>query len=305
MKNIFCLLFLFIFVLYSTAYAGERPREFQGVPWGTHISKVEGLAPKKEPSFANLPTEIQQRIKEAALKSEERGEKTYLRPADILTVPDGEVKSIEYLFVKDIFTQGIIYYYDYPQLLNFVKIYAHLYGPPDRVEKDETMIKHNWYTEKDDEAEVTLFYNPMVKTGYVSMRWKAFAKKEKGLILGDDSKMETDGKGWILLREDDSGKWFYDSDRLRQSDKDIFQIWVKCNLSIKHQNEWRISLKSKTMPSYEISLEAIKCSSKESRNLQFVILSERGPLKVFQSNKNWEPIAPGSMVEALYNKVCK
>jgi hypothetical protein len=36
-------IFLVIFISCSAAYAGERPKEFQGLFWGTHISKVEGL----------------------------------------------------------------------------------------------------------------------------------------------------------------------------------------------------------------------------------------------------------------------
>ena len=64
-------------------------------------------------------------------------------------------------------------------------------------------------------------------------------------------------------------------------------------------------MKSKVTPRYAISLEEIRCPSKEIRNLQVEILSAKGPLKLFQKNKNWELIAPNSMAEVLYNKVCK
>jgi len=307
MKKIFCLLLLIIFLSYSAAYAGERPKEFQGLFWGTHISKIEGLVPKKEPRFANLPRDLSEKIKETMRESEEKGEKTYLRTSDILKVPGGEVKTIEYVFAKDLLAQGIIHFADYDQYLNFVKIYAHLYGAPDEERIDERMIKHNWYTKNDDEADVTLFYNPLMNAGFVSMKCKAFLKEERGLILGDDKKMEAGGADWKLFKEDDDGKWFYDfgNDGPMQPDKDILKIRVKCNLSGKRQTEWRLSLKSKVTPRYAISLEEIRCPSKEIRNLQVEILSAKGPLKLFQKNKNWELIAPNSMAEVLYNKVCK
>jgi hypothetical protein len=305
MKSMFCLLFLFMFVPYSTVYAGERPKEFQGIYWGTHISKVEGLAVKNEPSFANLPPAILERRKEAARKSEERGEKPYLRPSDILIVPGGEVKSIEYVFVKDHFAQGIIRFDDYQQYQNFRKIYAHLYGPPDKDEKDETMTKHIWHAKVNDEADITLFFDPLINGGFLSMKGKAFLQKEAGLILGDDSQIKTGGMVWQLFREDDKGKWFYDPDGVTQPDKDILKIRVKCNLSIKRQNEWRTALKSKIMPTYAVSIEEIKCSSKETRNLQLEILSEKGPLKFIQRSTSWERISPDSMAEALHDTVCK
>jgi hypothetical protein len=307
MKHIFCLLFLFIFLPYSTVHAGDRPKEFRGALWGTHISKVEGLVLKKEPAFANLPRDLSEKMKATMRESEERGEKTYLRPSDILSVPGGEVKTIEYVFANGLLAQGIIHFADYDQYLNFVKIYGHLFGAPDKVEKDAMMIKHRWYTTNDDEADVTLFYNPLMKTGYVSMKWKAFLKKETGLISGDDSRMKAGDADWQLLREDENGKCFYYDDRLTRQDKDVLEIQVKCNLSAKRQNEWRISLKSKIMPGYAISTEEIRCSSKEARNLQYVILSEKGPLKIFQNfqESKWELIAPDSMAEDLYKKVCK
>ena len=307
MKRVLCLLLLTFLISYSTSYARERPKDFQGVLWGTPVSKVEGLVPKKEALPAYLPRDLLEKIKETLRESEEKGEKTFLRPTDILRVPGGEVKSIEYVFVRDLLAQGLIYFNDYPQHLNFVKIYARLYGAPDNVEKDETMIKHSWYTENDDEAEVTLFYNPLIKAGYVSMKWKAHLKKETGLMSGDDSRGKAGDAEWQPFREDENGKCFYYDDRLTRQDKDVLEIQVKCSLSAKRQNEWRISLKSKIMPNYAISTEEIKCSSKEARNLQFVILSENGPLKIFQNFKDskWESIAPDSMAEDLYNKVCK
>jgi hypothetical protein len=305
MKKIFCLLLLIIFISFSTAYAGERPKEFRGLYWGTHISKVEGLVPKKEPLFANLPRDLSEKIKETMRESEERGEKTYLRTSDILTVPGGEVKTIEYVFIKDRLAQVNIIFDDYDQYFNFVKICARLYGPPDKEEIDERMNKQDWYTKKDDEADVTLFYSFLIKAGFVTMKCKAFLKRETGLILGDDRKMEASGANWQLFREDDEGKWFFDNDKLMQPGEDILQIRVKCNLSIKRQNAWRTSLKSKIMPRYTVSLEEIRCSSKETRNLQLEILSEKGPLRLFQKSKNWESIAPDSIAEVLYNKVCK
>ena len=305
MTRIFCLLSLIFFISHSTSYAGERPKEFLGLLWGTHISKIEGLVPKKERLPTYLPGDFLEKTKETLRKSEERGEKTYLRPSDILAVPGGEVKAIEYVFVKDLLAQGTIYFDNFDLYLNYLKIYTRLYGEPDKEELDEMTMKYDWYTKNDDEADVAIFYGPLIKAGFVSMKCKAFLGKGTGLISGDDTKMESREADWQLFREDDDGKWFYRKDGLTQAAKDIFKVRVKCNLSAKRKNEWRISLKSKIMPRVSISLEEIRCSSKESRNLQVDILSERGPLGSFQKGRNWEPIAPDSVTGALYNKVCK
>jgi hypothetical protein len=307
MKKIFLLLLLTVFISYSSAFAAERPKDFQGLIWGTPISKAEGLVLKKDTLPTYLPADILEKIRETAREREERGEKIYSRPADILAALGAEVKAIEYVFVKDLFSQVTIYYNDYPQHLNFVKIYGHLYGPPDTVEKDENQIKHSWFTEKDDEAETTLLFNPLIKAGYVTMKWKAFLKQEAALTSGPDRRTKTGDADWQPLREDENGKCFYYDDKPMRQDKDVLEIKVKCHLSSKRQNEWRNSLRSKVLPIYAISLEEIKCSSRESRNLQFVILSENGPLKIFQNfqNSKRESITPESTAEALYNRVCK
>ena len=70
MKKILCLLFLIIFISCPTAYAGERPKEFRGLFWGTHISKVEGLVLKKDrPLSPNLPRDILEKMKETLRES--------------------------------------------------------------------------------------------------------------------------------------------------------------------------------------------------------------------------------------------
>ncbi len=299
MKKTFCLLFLIALMSYATARAEERPKEFQGVIWGTHISKVDGLVLKKEPSLATLPREILEKIEETARERKERGEKTYLRTSDILSVPGGEVKAIEYIFAKDQLAQGIISFSDFQQYLSFVKIYGHLYGTPDEEEKNEAMIQQSWHAKNEDEADVILFYDPLIKAGFVLMKCGAF--------LGKEPAFASEKANWQILKEDDNGMWFYDFDRQKAPNKNIFKIKLKCNLSVKRQNELRVSLKSKILPNYVLSLEEIKCSSKETRNLQSVILSEKGPLRTFQNfqNSKLQPIAPGSMAEALYNKVCQ
>jgi hypothetical protein len=295
MKSLFCLLFLFIFIPYSPAHAEDRPKEFQGLSWVTQISKVESLVPKKEPSFANLPRDISEKMKATMRESEERGEKTYLRPTDVLILPGGEIKSIEYVFVKDLLAQGVIYFNDYQQYLNYINTYIRRYGVPDREEVDERTLKHNWYTKNEDEADVTLYFSPLMNAGFISMRCRAFLK--------NDGKTEAEETDWQLFREDENGKWFYD--RLLQHDKDILKVRVKCNLSFQRQEEWRISLKLKIRPRYAISLEEIRCSSKESRILQVDILYGWGPLKSIPKNENWQSIPPDSKAKALYDQVCK
>ncbi len=289
MNKIICLIILLIFSPYTTGYAEDRPKGFQGLSWGTPISKVEGLVPKKESGREDV----------------RRGEKTYVRPSDNLFVADIEVKRIEYIFVQDLLAQGIIYFNNYDLYLNSLKTYTRLYGEPDREELDEATMRYEWVAKSNDEADVVIFYGPLVNAGFISMKCKTFLQKQNGLIPKDDNKMESKEGDWQLLREDDNGKWFYKKDGLAQADKDVHKIRVKCNLSAKRKNEWRISLKSKLMPRVSISSEEIRCSSKESRSLQVDIISERGPLGSYPANKKWEPIAPGSLTEVLYEKVCK
>lgn len=294
MKKIFFLLLSIIFTSYSAAYAGERPKEFGGLFWGTHVSKVEGLVLKKE-SFENLPRDLLEKTKEIMREREERGEKIYVRKTDILKVSGGEVRTIEYSFVKDLLAQVTIFFADYQQYLNFMTIYIRLFGLPDKEEINEMKIQHDWYTKNEDEADVTLFYSSLIKGGFVTMKCKAFLKEET----------ETRGIDWQLFREDEDGKWFYDNGGVMKSDEDLFKVRVKCHLSVQRQNEWRISLKSKIMPRYAISAEEIRCSSKETRKVQYEILSERGPLKSFQQGEGWKPVSPDSRAEDLYNKICK
>ncbi len=289
MNKIFCLIILIIFSPYTTGHAEERPKEFQGLPWGTAISKVDGLVPKKESGREGV----------------RRDERTYVRPSDILIASGAEIKSIEYIFVKNRLAQGIVYFNDYDLYLNYLKAYTRLYGEPDKEELDELTMRYDWYAKKEDEADVAVFYGPLIRAGFISMKCRAFLQKERESIPGDDGKMGSKEADWQLLREDDNGKWFYKKNGLAQTDKDVYKIRVKCNLSAKRKNEWRISLKSKIMPRVSISSEEIRCSSKESRSLQVDILSERGPLGSFPANRKWEPIAPGSLNEVLYERVCK
>lgn len=183
MKKIFCLLLLIIFISSLTAYAGERPKEFRGLVWGTHISKVDGLVLQEETVPANLPRDVLEKIKKTMRKREERGEKTYVRPSDSLKVAGGEVKVIEYVFVKDQSAEVIMRFGDYGQYLKFKGLFNDLYGAPDKEEKGSSVIMHDWYAENDNEANVTLFYSDSyrIKAGSVLMKCKAFLKKDTGL----------------------------------------------------------------------------------------------------------------------------
>ena len=176
-------LFSILFLFYSTAFSGERPKYFRGLKWGVHISQVQGLVLKEEKPFVTNDPEI----KKLRDKKEKCGERIYYRPSDDLEVGHGQVDVIEYIFVKDQLTEVIMRFNDYAQYLNFKSLFLDLYGPPDREEKRKGAIdkttEHLWYANIDDEANVTLFWMEWTggRSGSALMKWKGALKKDTGL----------------------------------------------------------------------------------------------------------------------------
>lgn len=177
------LIFSILSLSYSVALSAERPKEFRGMKWGVHISKVKGLIAMEEKSIVtNDP-----KLKKLLDKKKERGERKYNRPSDDLKVGHGKVDVIEYIFVKDQLTEVIMRFKDYAQYLNFKSLFMNLYGPPDREEKRKGSIdkttEHIWSANTDDEANVTLFWMKWTggTAGSALMKWKGALKKDTGL----------------------------------------------------------------------------------------------------------------------------
>lgn len=158
---------LILFLCYSMAFSGEHPKDFRGLTWGTHISKVSGLVLQKEG---------------------EQGIKFYSRPSDKLKIGDGEVDAIRYKFLKNQLIGVVFDFKNYDQYLNLKSLFLDIFGPPDREEdsrkeKGGGHIKHFWYAKKNDEANVTLYWIHWlgVKDGFAAMEWKGALKKDTGL----------------------------------------------------------------------------------------------------------------------------
>lgn len=146
---------------YAIAFSQERPKDFRGLKWGTHISKVQGLA---------LVAEL------------ENGIKTYHRPSDKLEIGKGKVDDIVYVFKNQQLIEVILSCKDYSQYLNLKSAFLDIYGSPDRVvnDKQTKVIKYDWYANKDDEANIELRWIEWWE-GYATMKWKAALKKDAGL----------------------------------------------------------------------------------------------------------------------------
>jgi len=146
------------------AFPEERPKDFRGLKWGTHISKVQRLALVAEP---------------------EKGIKTYRRLSDKLEIGKGKVNDIVYVFLKNQLIEVILFCKDYGQYLNLKSVFLDIYGPPDRVKDDKQIgiIRYHWYAKKDDEANVELKWTerPGFSEGFAVMKWKGALKKGAGL----------------------------------------------------------------------------------------------------------------------------
>lgn len=171
MKQGVVIVFLIAFIItafYSVGFAGDRPRDFRGILWGTHISKIPGLVLKEE-------------IRKI-------GEKIYVRPSDSLKIKYGEVAAIEYSFIKDKLTAVVLHLADYSQYDRVKSLFLSLYGPPDKEESErvDSVYKRHfayWFGNKDNEADVVLRLDDIdgSLSGRAVMEWKASQKKDTGL----------------------------------------------------------------------------------------------------------------------------
>ena len=157
--------FSILLLFSSPALSKERPKDFRGLVWGTHISKVPDLVLVKEAS---------------------QDVKFYSRPSDSLKVGDSFVDEISYRFVKDELVSVNLTFKTYEQYRRIKALFLELYGSADSEEnrrKSGGLISQTWYADKDNEANITLHLVEMLdfKNGGVSIEWKGSLKKQSGL----------------------------------------------------------------------------------------------------------------------------
>jgi hypothetical protein len=72
---------------------------------------------------------------------------------------------------------------DYAQYLILKSLLVDLYGPPDREEKIKEQTHYDWYTDNDNEGNLTLFWMDElgIRAGSFHMKWKGALKKDSGL----------------------------------------------------------------------------------------------------------------------------
>jgi hypothetical protein len=161
----FCL-FSIMILFYSTAFSQERPKDFRGLTWGTHISKIEGLTFKE---------------------TGEQGVQFYYRASDNLKVGNGQVDAVRYKFRNNQLIGIILDFKTYNQYLDLRSLFVDIYGLPDQGEDNMDPeyggeIKAFWYAKKDTEANIILSWMQvlMINKGFAAVDWKGAVTKGSG-----------------------------------------------------------------------------------------------------------------------------
>jgi hypothetical protein len=158
------LIFLIFILFFSIAHSGERPKDFRGIVWGTHISKVPGLV------------------------LVERGKTTtkiYSRPTDSLKIGAAQVDAIKYSFKEDKLVGVTIYFKTFSQLRKIKPVFWDLYGPPNEKKDYPKASYYFWRANMDDEANIKLHWFDDWSLdefkGSISIDWKNAEKQRSGL----------------------------------------------------------------------------------------------------------------------------
>jgi len=142
-KRIFPCLFLLVFSLSfpQPGWTNEAPNGFQGITWGTPLSKLTGM-----------------------VVADDSGQvKYYRRTGDPLNLGEAELKRISYGFYQGKFYSVLI---EFESRANFEKAKTHLlaaYGEAARIGSGGT--SYMWATA--DGASVNLKYSEIAQQGYV------------------------------------------------------------------------------------------------------------------------------------------
>jgi len=122
------------------------------------------------------------------------------------------------------------------------------------------------------------------------------------------------GAEWIYYNESSLGTYYYDKESITSDGKGIIKVWDKTVYSEKGKQDyigWRkergiYDTKFEDL-SYTLNLYALKCSTRE-----FDIMSgshSNSEARIIDSYSNpspsYDPISPESIIESLYEIVCK
>ncbi len=129
------------------------------------------------------------------------------------------------------------------------------------------------------------------------------------ILIMNFAYMEAWGADWKKFYESDIGEYFYDAQNIDRPTRDIVMVYEKCVLTQKGVRGWVQRLgNSFNNLSYTISLSELNCADKRWRWLAMNFYSNEGKiLKSVAADtlSEWDLINPESLVEPLYEAVCK
>ncbi len=113
------------------------------------------------------------------------------------------------------------------------------------------------------------------------------------------------GVDWKYYGTNEDGSYFYDTESMTRSSKDLIEVWVQSAYSEKAISHW-VREGGKGFQDLDFSLIwlGLNCVERSARYLRIVFYSKNGNVFRPMDNDEWHFIAPDSMTETLYKEVC-
>lgn len=127
-------------------------------------------------------------------------------------------------------------------------------------------------------------------------------------IIGLIAFGHTEGWGvdWKYYGTNEDGSYFYDTESMTRSPKELIEVWVQSAYSEKGISHWvREGGKGFQDLDYSLIWLGLNCVERSARYLRIVFYSKNGNVFHPMDNDEWHFIAPDSMTETLYKEVCK
>lgn len=120
------------------------------------------------------------------------------------------------------------------------------------------------------------------------------------------SYVEVWGTDWKYYGTNEDGLYFYDTESMTRSSKNLIDVWVQSEYSEKSISNWvREGGKGFQDLDFSLILFELNCVERSARYLQIVFYSKNGKVFYPIDNDEWQLIAPDSMIESLQKVVCK
>ena len=115
------------------------------------------------------------------------------------------------------------------------------------------------------------------------------------------------GEDWKLIKKTGDAKFYYDAKDITRSPQKMISVWIKQVYTKKGKMDM-INLVGPRYEklSYSINSLEFDCAAKKMRFLSMTYYSKSGDILDLENpSDKWEAIAPNSMFDALYKKVCR